>query len=58
MRVPANRIQFPIRMKMAAVMIARRGPPVCSVQIVAGEAATKAKRNPVESQLMMLGFVE
>ena len=43
---------------MDAAMIARRGPPVWRVQIVAGEAATKAKRKPVESQLMMLGFVE
>lgn len=57
MRVPANRIQLPSRIRMAAVMIARRGPPVCRVHIVAGEAATKAKRKPVESQLMMLGFV-
>ena len=38
--------------------IARRGPPVCRVQIVAGEAITKAKKKPVLSQLMMLGFVE
>lgn len=43
---------------MDAVMIARRGPPVWRAQIVAGEAATKAKRNPVDSQLMILGFVE
>ena len=40
------------------MMIASRGPPVWRVQIVAGAAATKAKRNPVESQFMMLGFVE
>lgn len=39
-------------------MIARRGPPLWSVQIVAGEATTKAKRKPVLSQFIMLGFVE
>ena len=43
---------------MDAAMIARRGPPVWRIQIVAGEATTKANRKPVDSQLMMLGFVE
>ncbi len=38
--------------------MARRGPPVWRVQMVAGAAARKAKRKPVLSQLMMLGFVE
>ena len=31
---------------------------MCKADMVAGEAATKAKRKPVESQLMMLGLVE
>ncbi len=39
-------------------MIARRGPPVWSVQIVAGAAITKAKRKAVLSQLIMLGVVK
>lgn len=43
---------------MEEVMIARRGPPVWRVQIVAGAAARKANRKPVLSQLMTLGFVE
>ena len=38
--------------------MARRGPPLCNVHSVAGEAATKAKRKHVLSQLMMLGVVE
>lgn len=49
---------MPRRMRREEVRIARRGPPVCRVQIVAGEAITKAKKKPVLSQLMMLGFVE
>jgi len=47
-----------MRISTEEVMIARRGPPVWRVQMVAGAATTKAKRKAVLSQLMMLGFVE
>ena len=45
-------------MRSDEVMIAKRGPPLCNVHNVAGEAATKAKRKHVLSQLMMLEVVE
>lgn len=38
-------------------MKARRGPPVCKEYIVRGAAATNAKRNAVESQLIIEGLV-
>lgn len=45
-------------MKHDDAMIASRGPPLWRVYRVRGAAATKAKRKPVLSQLILLDVVE